>query len=146
MNSDPKILLFTVYRRWKNDYYDYFGTNAQTFFRPSSKRRISYGLRFLKQNVNLLGRYELYWLVMTRVDFLIKHIEEWIDAGFIGGFIGIESLVLKKVGKKESIQTIKESVELMYRYNNYVIGYYMIGYETDTVDSIIEGVLHIIYL
>ena len=93
--------------------------------------------------VELMSKYEMYWSVMTRADFLIKNIEKWVESGFIGGFIGVESLsdqVLKKVGKKEDVFTIKESVNLMHKYNTYVIGYYMIGYEEDTVESIIEDI------
>ena len=49
---DKKILLSTVYKRHKNDVYDYFGANAgRSFFRFSLQRIQSFGLRFLKQNI-----------------------------------------------------------------------------------------------
>ncbi len=46
---DRKILLTTVYKQ--KNYYDYFGSNAQTSIRFISKRKMSWGLRFLKQNI-----------------------------------------------------------------------------------------------
>jgi hypothetical protein len=47
-----KILLCTVYKRFKHDVYDYFGANtSSSLFRFSLPRVNSFGLRFLKQNI-----------------------------------------------------------------------------------------------
>lgn len=51
MRVHPKILLSTVYRRHRNDYYDAVGPNAATPFRFALVRYISFGLRFIKQNI-----------------------------------------------------------------------------------------------
>lgn len=50
MKSEKKILLTTAYR--KGSLYDYFGVNTRVkFFRFTSYRLFSSGLRFIKQNV-----------------------------------------------------------------------------------------------
>jgi radical SAM superfamily enzyme YgiQ (UPF0313 family) len=78
MTTNPKILLTTVYRRFANDYYDYWGANATTRFRPSLLRHISYGLRFLKQNVPEVEIIEY----PTWHEYLKKLQEGWDVVGF----------------------------------------------------------------
>ncbi|MEF8848662.1 MAG: radical SAM protein [Candidatus Thermoplasmatota archaeon] len=53
MVSDKNILLTTVYKRHKNDIYDYWKANTpeNTFFRYSLPRVNAFGLRFIKQNL-----------------------------------------------------------------------------------------------
>jgi radical SAM superfamily enzyme YgiQ (UPF0313 family) len=51
MNKDKKILLTTSYIRDSNDYYDWVGTNIKWKYRFSRPRKVSYALRFIKQNI-----------------------------------------------------------------------------------------------
>lgn len=51
LSTNPRILLSTVYRRFKDDYLDYVGENVYLEPRVALKRKASPGLRFLKQNV-----------------------------------------------------------------------------------------------
>ncbi len=51
MASDKKILLTTAYIKHKNDYYDWVGSNIPSKIRLSRPRKISYALRFIKQNL-----------------------------------------------------------------------------------------------
>ncbi len=91
--------------------------------------------------VELIGKYGFLWSVMTRADFILKNFEHWINTGFISGFIGIEnlsSLTLKKIGKKENIEKIIECIQKMHAYDRYIIGYYIIGFEDETEEEIIE--------
>ena len=51
MPSDKKILLTTVYIDKKDEYFDWVGTNIKWKYRFSRPRKISYALRFIKQNI-----------------------------------------------------------------------------------------------
>ena len=52
MTTNKKILLCSVYKRNKNDIYDYFEANTSNrFFKFSMPRIQSFGLRFIKQNL-----------------------------------------------------------------------------------------------
>jgi radical SAM superfamily enzyme YgiQ (UPF0313 family) len=76
---------------------------------------------------------------MIRADELLKHIDEWKDQRFATGLVGIESLsqtTLDGVGKRESTESIRTLIRKLQQYKKYSIGYYMIGYESDTEESI----------
>jgi len=52
LKSKKKVLFVTVYLSNKNTRYDYFQANSNSpFFRFSLPRIVSFGLRFLKQNI-----------------------------------------------------------------------------------------------
>ena len=51
MVSDKKILLTTSYIDHKDDYYDWVGSNIRWKYRFSRPRKVSYALRFIKQNL-----------------------------------------------------------------------------------------------
>ena len=93
--------------------------------------------------IDMIAEKGFYWWVMARADQVARNIDSWVERGFNSGFIGIESLfqpTLNRVGKKETVDVIKEAVERMHRYNCYVGGYYIIGFEEDTEESIKEGI------
>jgi radical SAM superfamily enzyme YgiQ (UPF0313 family) len=75
-HPSPKILFTTVYRH--SNYYDYFETNTRSYFRPSTERVASYGLRFLKQNVPELEIIEY----PTWAEYRKKLAEGWDVVGF----------------------------------------------------------------
>jgi radical SAM superfamily enzyme YgiQ (UPF0313 family) len=89
--------------------------------------------------VELLARYGFLWSAMIRADILLKHLADWIKKGMVSAFIGVESLspqTLETVGKKEKVETITELVRRAEKLSVFFVGYYMIGFATDTVQSI----------
>lgn len=51
LSANPRVLLCTAYRRFRNDYWDVIGGQVFGLPRVASPRRVSMSLRFLKQNV-----------------------------------------------------------------------------------------------
>jgi radical SAM superfamily enzyme YgiQ (UPF0313 family) len=109
--------------------------------------------------VDLLDEYGMVWGCMARADYLIDKIDEWAQMrrqrpsrrgggknpvrGFAGAAIGIENLhqeVLDGVAKREGAGEIMETVEKLKSYGLGTVGYYMIGFPTDTAASIREDV------
>lgn len=77
-SANPKVLLCTAYRRWRSDYVDYIGENVYLTPRVSLKRKVSAGLRFLKQNV---PEIEILEYPMWR-DYVAKLKQGWDVVGF----------------------------------------------------------------
>lgn len=113
--------------------------------------------RHADQVVELLDDYDMVWGCMARADYLRGKIEEWAEmrrrpvtrkgrqrslvSGFAGAAIGIENLHQEKlddIKKKEGTEDILETVRLLQKNNFGTIGYYMIGFEDDTPQSIPE--------
>lgn len=103
LKTDPKILLTTVYRRRPDDYYDYWGENALTRFRPSALRKLSGGLRFLKQNIPQLEilEYPLWPEYLSRLkegwdvvgySFYLNEIPEILEMADAARRAGIKEL------------------------------------------------------
>ena len=110
--------------------------------------------------VELLDEYGMVWGCMARADYLIDKIDEWAQVrrmlpsrgagkgrnpvrGFAGAAIGIENFnqeVLDGVAKREGAGEIMETVEKLKSYGLGTVGYYMIGFPTDTAASIREDV------
>ncbi|MGB3943824.1 MAG: radical SAM protein [Methanothrix sp.] len=108
----------------------------------------------------LLDEYGMVWGCMARADYLIDKIDEWAEMrrmrpsrgaskgrnpvrGFAGAAIGIENFhqeVLDGVAKREAAGEILETVEKLKSYGLGTVGYYMIGFPTDTAASIREDV------
>ena len=89
--------------------------------------------------VELLGEYGFYWIVMTRADTLNENLSFWLENGFNGAGIGIETLsqqIMDEIGKKERVEEVTEAVENLHRLNRMVVGFFMVGYENDTKQSI----------
>ncbi len=88
--------------------------------------------------VELLGKYELFWSVMTRADLALKQIDNWDKTNFMGAGVGIESVnkeVLKAWNKKMTPQTIINLKEKLHRRKRYIWGYYILGFENATYES-----------
>ena len=94
----------------------------------------------------------MVWGCMARADYLRKKINDWADmrvkngrkvAGFGGAAIGIENLHqerLDQIKKKEGTEDILETVRLLQARGLGTIGYYMIGFEEDTEESLREDI------
>ncbi|MEA2046324.1 MAG: radical SAM protein [Euryarchaeota archaeon] len=100
--------------------------------------------------VQLLEKYEMLWGCMVRADFLQKKADEWIVSyeenqrngkftGFGGAAVGIESFhqsTLDGVKKKETAADIMGVLQKLKEHGLATVGYYMIGFENETVESI----------
>jgi len=109
--------------------------------------------------VDLLDEYEMVWGCMARADYLRDKIDEWAKmrqmprkrdgggrnpvSGFAGAAIGIENFhqeVLDDVTKRERTEEILETVEKLQHHGLGTVGYYMIGFASDTKESINEDI------
>lgn len=96
-----------------------------------------------REVVDLLDKYGFYWKCMTRADRLTKSLEDWSKRGFTGANIGIENFsqgILDAMGKREKVEEIIEVIERLHKMYKSVVGYYMIGFENESLDSIKEDV------
>jgi radical SAM superfamily enzyme YgiQ (UPF0313 family) len=78
---------------------------------------------------------------MVRADYLGKRLDDWSKKGLIGALTGIESLnqnTLDSMGKKERIDEILSVVKKLKKMNKFIVGYYMIGFENETKESILK--------
>ncbi|UCF08860.1 MAG: radical SAM protein [Thermoplasmata archaeon] len=95
-----------------------------------------------KAVIELLKKYRMLWWCMTRADLIAKKYNSWNadgKLGLAGVGLGLESFnqdVLEKINKKEEAEDIIESVNFLSKKNVGVIGYYMIGFDCETRDSI----------
>lgn len=91
--------------------------------------------------IELLARYGIHWLVQSRVDLFLRHFDEWLAQGLEGALFGIESFqqsVLKDIRKGEKPEAAGELTKQLHREGLYTQGYYIIGFPTETADSIRE--------
>jgi radical SAM superfamily enzyme YgiQ (UPF0313 family) len=91
----------------------------------------------------LLAKHRMLWTVMTRVDYLLQHFDEWRSRGLAGVMIGIESLEqqnLNSLEKSSSVEKLYQAVELCRRHGIVMVGFYIIGLESDSEDSIRQSV------
>jgi hypothetical protein len=96
-----------------------------------------------REVVDLLHRYKMRWIALTRVDTLLKHFDYWRGHGLFGAHLGIESLnqsslsgAVKKISQLDSVRLLKE----MKRLHMFVQAFYILGFEQDTVQSIREDI------
>jgi radical SAM superfamily enzyme YgiQ (UPF0313 family) len=91
--------------------------------------------------IELLARYRIRWLVQSRVDLFLRNFDRWLELGMEGALFGIESFhqdVLKQIRKNEKAGTSLELAERLNRTGLYAQGYYIIGFPTETEESIRE--------
>jgi hypothetical protein len=93
--------------------------------------------------VDLLHRYQMRWIALTRVDTLSANFDRWLAKGLFGAHLGIESLNQKslidgskKIDRLESVHLLKK----MSRHNLFVQCFYIFGFEHDTVASIEQDI------
>ena len=93
--------------------------------------------------VDLLHRYKMRWIALTRGDTLLKNFDGWAAKGLFGAHLGIESLnqsslngATKKIKNLDSFRLLAE----MRRLNMFVQAFYILGFEQDTVASVRQDV------
>ena len=102
--------------------------------------------------VELLDKYGMVWGCMARADYLRDKIDEWAEmrlkngkrmSGFGGAAIGIENIHqerLDDIKKKEGTEDILDTVRKLRKNGLGTVGYYMIGFESDTKESLKEDI------
>ena len=96
-----------------------------------------------EQVTEILRSYGINWYPMTRIDFLDKRLDMWCENGLAGAFIGIESLRqsdLDEVGKRVDREQTIRVLNRLQEENLFTTGYYIIGFENDTEESIIQSI------
>jgi hypothetical protein len=91
--------------------------------------------------IELMARYKVNWVVQSRVDLLLRNFDTWIAKGMEGALFGIESFhqeVLKQVHKGEKVEAVMELAQRLNRAGKYAHGYYIIGFPSETPESIRE--------
>ena len=91
--------------------------------------------------IDMLARYGLHWVVQSRVDLFLRNFEEWVEKGLEGALFGIESFhqdVLKQIHKGEKVEAVMEFVRRLHAAGKYAHGYYIIGFPSETPESIRE--------
>jgi radical SAM superfamily enzyme YgiQ (UPF0313 family) len=96
--------------------------------------------------VELLHRYGMRWIALTRVDTLTKNFDHWQAHGLMGAHLGIESLnadSLGGAGKRVEQQCTLDLLRRMSSHNMFVQAFYILGFEEDTVASIQRDILEL---
>jgi Radical SAM superfamily len=91
--------------------------------------------------IELLARYKIRWLVQSRVDLFLRNFDTWLAMGMEGALFGIESFhqdVLKQIHKGEKVEAVLELARRLNRAGRYAQGYYIIGFPSETPESIAE--------
>jgi pyruvate-formate lyase-activating enzyme len=89
--------------------------------------------------IQRMGELGLNWTPMTRGDLLNRNFDSWTRNGLSGALMGVESMnqeVLNEIKKKSAIENMTNLVSRMNNQNLLTIGFYIIGFETDTAESV----------
>lgn len=96
--------------------------------------------RYSEEVIQLLVDRKLRWTCMTRVDHIQGHIADLRQKGCEIVFIGIESLNTDTLVEQNKIRSRRSNLEELFEeLKNNKMGYYffyMLGFETDTVESL----------
>jgi len=91
--------------------------------------------------IDMLSEYGFHWWVMTRMNLCFDRLDDWSDRGMAVVAFGLESVhdrVLEEIGKKITLDMIREFRERTLRKKIFTMPSYIIGYEEDTVSSVLE--------
>ncbi len=95
--------------------------------------------------IEILHNKGIRWFCMTSVENLAENWREWTEMGMLGAFIGIESFseaVLNSMSMKKTKSEVSKTIDLIEQVQDhlYLLGFFIIGYENDTVESVKENV------
>lgn len=94
-----------------------------------------------EQVLDMLARYGFHWWVQSRADLTLKHIDSWTERGMVNVGFGVESVndeILKRIGKRTSLDVMREFRRATRERKVFTMAFYMIGYEEDTVESVLS--------
>ena len=89
--------------------------------------------------VSLIDKAQLPWLPLVRTDTLASKLSRWGSRGLAGALLGIENFRnthLRRIRKGTRIELSKMLIKRLRAEDRLVIGFYMIGFEDDTRDSL----------
>ena len=91
--------------------------------------------------VDLLKKYKFFWACMARADFVAKKVDKWLknDGRFIATGVGIESInqtSLESANKNFGSEKIINCLKKIKSSGVGILGYYIIGFENETLPSI----------
>ncbi len=96
-----------------------------------------------REVVDMLHKYRMRWIALTRVDTLAKNYDLWVSKGLFGAHLGVESLnesslegASKRIVRNETLDLLRK----MQRDNLFVQAFYILGFPQDTVDSIKQDI------
>lgn len=90
--------------------------------------------------IDLLVKYNFHWWVMTRMELVLKHLDSWSERGMAVAAFGVESVhqhVLDSINKSINLDMMYEFRRRTREKKVFTQGAYIIGYETDTVSSVL---------
>jgi len=93
--------------------------------------------------IRLLEKYKFTWGCISRADLLKNRLKDWTKRGLMIVLVGIENLNQKNldsVCKKEKIEEIQDIVKMIKNLGLFAYGLYMIGFETETAESIKQDI------
>jgi radical SAM superfamily enzyme YgiQ (UPF0313 family) len=101
--------------------------------------------------VDLLNKYKFFWACMSRADFVAKKVDKWVGNGgrFIAAGVGIESInkiSLGSANKKVDSEKLINSLKKIKSRGVGVLGYYIIGFENETLPVIKSDLKQLIKL
>ncbi|MBD3285203.1 radical SAM protein [candidate division WOR-3 bacterium] len=91
--------------------------------------------------LDLLAKYKFHWWVQSRADLTLEHIRSWTERGMVNVGFGVESVndeILKKIGKRTNLDVMRAFREATRKHRIFTMAFYMIGYEEDTVESVLR--------
>jgi hypothetical protein len=114
------------------------------------KRRGVRGINILDENfgtfrghssevADLLKKFDMRWIALTRVDTLQKNFDEWESKGLFGAHLGVESLNDASLAGASKRITESDTGKLLARMRSshmFVQAFYIIGFPEDTPESI----------
>lgn len=95
-----------------------------------------------REVAEILDRREVFWSAMTRVDFLKKNLDLFLRKSLHGVLIGVESLNQKSLNNLRKHYEVTETLRMVAELKKHQIGsigFYIIGLEEDTRESILSG-------
>lgn len=93
--------------------------------------------------IDMFPKHDLNWGVCTRAENLKGRIKEFRDKGMFMCIIGIESMRqenLDDINKNTSLDLLVDTIDELNKHNIYIHGTYMLGYPSDTEESIKEDI------
>lgn len=121
------------------DFYLSRGIRHVTVVDETFLQRVDYA----KQVIAAMEQREMSWTCTSRIDVLLRHIDELAEHGLRNVYIGIESMndvSLKNVRKCSSANKTAALLNRLAELGRFAFGTYMICMDNDTEDSVKEDV------
>jgi radical SAM superfamily enzyme YgiQ (UPF0313 family) len=91
--------------------------------------------------VDLFAKYKMNWWTATRANRCVDRLKDWSKKGLINIGAGLESVSeanLQKIKKGVTLEEVRDFRRTATENGIFAASYYMIGYEEDTVESVMR--------